>query len=199
MDARPLIPVRGMTPAPYTGGPAGGAGADGLRAARELLPLVYAELHAAARRLMSCERRNHTLQPTALVSEAYLRLSKVLGAEWPGPRDFYLAASEAMRRILIEHARRRGAVKRGGDWTRAALDAVDLASDEEGERLTALDEAILRLEEKDPRAAAVVRLRFYAGLDVDRTGEVLGLSRRTTLRDWGFARAWLLRDLTARA
>jgi RNA polymerase sigma factor (TIGR02999 family) len=140
---------------------------------------------------MAGERAGHTLQPTALVHEAYARLAKEMGARWPGPREFYLAAAEAMRRILIEHARRRGAVKRGGDWTRAALDVADLASEDDCGRLVALDEAILRLEQEDPRAASIVRLRFYAGLSVDRTAEVLGVSRRTALRDWEFARAWL--------
>ena len=167
----------------------------GAGAARELLPLVYAQLHAAARRMMNGERANHTLQPTALVSEAYARLAKDLAADWPGPREFYLAAAEAMRRILIEHARKRGAAKRGGDWTRAALDVVDLASEEDCGRLVALDGAILRLEQKDARAATIVRLRFYAGLSVDATAETLGLSRRTALRDWEYARAWLLKEL----
>ena len=152
-------------------------------------------MHAAARELMNGERINHTLQPTALVNEAYARLAKDLASEWPGPREFYLAAAEAMRRILVDHARRRGAAKRGGDWTRTALDVVDLASDEGCGRLVALDEAILRLESEDPRAASVVRLRFYGGLSVDTTAEVLGVSRRTALRDWEFARAWLFEDL----
>ena len=165
--------------------------------ARELLPLVYAQLHGAARRLMNGERASHTLQPTALVSEAYARLAKDLSAAWPGPREFYLAAAEAMRRILVDHARGRGAQKRGGDWSRASLDVVDLASDEDCGRLMALDAAILRLEQEDERAASVVRLRFFAGLSVDATAETLGLSRRTTLRDWEFARAWLLRELGA--
>ena len=164
-------------------------------AARELLPLVYAQLHSAARRLMSDERTNHTLQATALVGEAYARLAKELEGRWAGPREFYLAAAQAMQRILIDHARKRGAAKRGGDWRRAALDVVDLACDDDCGRLVALDEAIVRLEQEDPRAATVVRLRFYAGLDVDTAAEVVGMSRRTALRDWEFARAWLLREL----
>ncbi len=100
-----------------------------------------------------------------------------------------------MERILIEHARKRGAVKRGRNWTEASLDVVDLASDEDCGRLLALEEAIVRLEQEDQRVALVVKLRFYAGLSVDTTAEVLGLSRRTTLRDWEYARAWLLEDL----
>src|SRR5262245_28247406 len=145
---------------------------------------------------MSGERKNHTLQTTALVNEAYARLAKDLAARWPGPREFYLAAAKAMRRILVDHARKRGAAKRGGDWKRAALDVVDLASDEDCGRLLALDAAIRRLEEEDPRAASVVRLRFFAGLDVETTAEVLGLSHRTTLRDWEFARARLYEELS---
>ncbi|MCC6678598.1 MAG: RNA polymerase subunit sigma-70 [Phycisphaerales bacterium] len=181
------------------GGPDDAASREGAAGmpARELLPLIYAQLHEAARRLMAGERVSHTLQPTALVNEAYARLSKDLAAQWPGPREFYAAAAQAMRRILIEHARKRGAVKRGGDWSRAALDVIDLASDEDCGRLMALDDAILRLEEADARAASVVRMRFYAGLSVDSTAAVLGLSRRTVLRDWDYARAWLLRRLTA--
>lgn len=167
----------------------------GLYQARDLLPLVYAQLHDAARRLMAGERPSHTLQPTALVHEAYARLSKDLESRWAGPREFYLAAAQAMRRILIEHARKRGTVKRGGDWSRAAMDVIDLASDDDCGRLMAFDEAILRLEEEDGRAASVVRMRFYAGLSVDSTAQVLGLSRRTVLRDWEYARAWLLRRL----
>ena len=173
-------------------------GTPGARSsARELFPLLYAQLHAAARRMMSGERANHTLQPTALVSEAYARLAKDLAAEWPGPREFYLAAAEAMRRILIEHARTRGAAKRGGDWSRTALDVVDLASEEDCGRLQALDAALLRLADEDARAASVVRLRFFAGLGVEATADVLGLSRRTATRDWEFARAWLMQELTA--
>ena len=168
--------------------------------APDLLPLVYADLRAAARRLMSSERRDHTLQPTALVSEAYLRLAKGGPIAWASPREFFLAAAQAMRRILVEHARQRGAKKRGGggDWSRATLDVVDLSSDDDCARLVALDEAVSRLEAEDERAAAVVRLRFYAGLDVDETAEVLGVSRRTALRDWEFARARLFRDLSGR-
>src|SRR5262249_53749268 len=115
----------------------------------------------------------------------------------PGAREFYIAAAEAMRRVLIEHARKRGAVKRGGDWNRTALDVVDLASDEDCGRLMALDGAILRLEQEDARAASIVRLRFFAGLSVDTTAETLGLSRRTVLRDWEYARTWLLQELGA--
>ena len=168
---------------------------QGRSSARELLPLVYAQLHAAARRLMAGERANHTLQPTALVHEVYSRLARDLAADWPGPREFYLAAAQGMRRILIDHARHRGRAKRGGDWARAALDSVDLESEEDCSRILALDEAIQRLEMEDARAADVVRLRFFAGLSVDQAATAIGQSRRTVLRDWEFARAWLLEQL----
>lgn len=171
--------------------------APGGMCAPDLLPLVYADLRAAARRLMSAERRDHTLQPTALVSEAYLRLSQGGPPAWASPREFFLAAALAMRRILVEHARKRGAKKRGGgDWSRTALDGVDVSTDENCGRLLALDEAIARLETEDARAATVVRLRFFAGLDVDEAASVLGVSRRTALRDWEFARARLFQDLS---
>jgi RNA polymerase sigma-70 factor (ECF subfamily) len=163
--------------------------------ARELLPLVYVQLHDAARRLMAGERRAHTLQPTALVSEAYARLSRDLGVHWSDTGQFYLAAAQAMRRILIEHARGRGRIKRGGDWSRVALDSVDVESEEDCGRVVALDEAIGRLEQEDARCAEVVCLRFYAGLSVDQTAAAMGQSRRTVLRDWEFARAWLLEEL----
>jgi RNA polymerase sigma factor (TIGR02999 family) len=162
---------------------------------QDLLPMVYRQLHAQAQRLMSNERTNHTLQPTALVHEAYARLAHDLEGRWDGPGQFYIAAAESMRRILIDHARRAGAVKRGGDWKREPLDFIDLASPEDCGRLLALDDAIVRLSEEDARAAEVVRLRFYAGLTVDETAAAMGQSRRTVLRDWEFARAWMLDEL----
>jgi RNA polymerase sigma-70 factor, ECF subfamily len=164
------------------------------------LPGVYAQLRALAGGLMAGERAGHTLQPTALVSEAWLRLAG--GPAEPG--EFYRAAAVAMRRILVDHARRRGAAKRGGGWDRATLDGdwartslggLDLESEEGCGRLLALDGAIVRLEREDPRAAEIVRLRFYAGLSVDQTAAAMDLSRRTVLRDWEFARAWLLDEL----
>jgi RNA polymerase sigma-70 factor, ECF subfamily len=161
----------------------------------DLSDTVYVELRAIAAALMADERANHTLQPTALVSEAYLRLAASQGDNWATPAEFYRAAAAAMRRILIDHARRRGAVKRGGDWGRATLDTLDLASEEDCSRVLTLDAAIESLELDDARAADVVRLRFYAGLTVDQTAAAMDLSRRTVLRDWEFARAWLLDEL----
>jgi RNA polymerase sigma-70 factor, ECF subfamily len=157
------------------------------------VPRLYTELRALAAGLMAGERPGHTLQPTALVNEAWLRLAGSI--ETTSPAEFYRAAATAMRRILIDHSRRRGARKRGRDWSRASFDVVDLSSDEECGRLLDLDEAIERLEREDGRAAEIVRLRFYAGLSVDQTAATMQLSRRTVLRDWEFARAWLLDEL----
>lgn len=158
--------------------------------------MVYAHLRAIAQRQMEGERRGHTLSATALVHEACLRLLPG-GVE---PRDkaaFYHAAAGAMRRILIDHARARGAEKRGGSWKRleSVAGVVDLASGENPEDFLALDEAVLRLEGEDPEAAAVVRLRFYAGLSGEQVAEVLGISARQVDREWAFARAFLMRQL----
>src|SRR5262249_19377511 len=150
-----------------------------------------------ARRRMSAERHEHTLQATALVHEAYLRLLGDDGAAlaWSSRAHFFSAAAEAMRRILIEHARGRGRVKRGGGRKRGPVDVIDLASAENPEDILALDAAICRLEERDPQAARIVRLRFYAGLSVEEAAEALGISPRTVKRDWAFARAWLYEQL----
>ncbi len=164
-------------------------------AANQLLPLVYDQLRAIAQQRMSEERAGHTLQATALVHEAYLRLVNDEQMPWTNRAHFYTAAVEAMRRILIDHARRRGAVKRGGNWQRAALNVASLALDENLNSFLALDEAILRLGEQDGRAADVVRLRFYAGLSIEETARVLDLSTRTVKREWTYARTWLLHYL----
>lgn len=164
----------------------------------ELLPLVYQELHQLARGQMRHERAGHTLQPTALVNEAYLRL---LGPEsgkvaWGNRRHFYGAAAEAMRRILIEHARKRGAAKRGAGRPLLSLTGVaDLVSDASESEILSLDSAIKRMEGVMPDAAAVVRLRFYAGLSVANVALVLEVSERTVIREWTYARAWLAREL----
>lgn len=174
-----------------------GSGSHSGSPAFELLPIVYAQLHAAAIRLMAGERRDHTLQATALVNEAFASLARDLSGRWPGPREFYLAAAEAMRHILVDHARRRGAKKRGGDRRRVyEIEGVlDLAREESIDDAMSLEGAILRLETVDARAAQVVRLRFYAGLTGDRVGQVLGISTRQAERDWVYARAFLLREL----
>jgi RNA polymerase sigma factor (TIGR02999 family) len=166
-------------------------GASRDEALDRLLPVVYAELRAVAQAHLRRERPDHTLPPTALVHEAYLRL---LGGEhptWNDRRHFFNAAAEAMRRILVDHARKRTRDKRGNNPVKVPLDDVYLASEENPAELLALDEAIRRLEEQDPTAAEVVRLRYFAGLSVDETAEALGVSDRTVKREWAFARAWL--------
>jgi len=159
--------------------------------AGELLTRVYAELKSLARRQMSGERSDHTLQASALVNEAWLRLRDQVDGARDDPGRFYAAAAESMRRILIEHARRRGRQKRGGGLRRLSLDLVDVAESVPHDQVLAIDAAIVRLEAANPRAAQLVRLRFFAGLTEVKAAEVLGISERTARREWTFARAWL--------
>jgi RNA polymerase sigma factor (TIGR02999 family) len=173
------------------------ASAGDQKAAGELLPLVYRELHALASRRMASERPDHTLQATALVHEAYLRLVGSQQTTWKGKGQFCLAAAAAMRRILIEHARKRGRVKRGGNPRRASLNIEELARDGRPEEIISLDEAIQRLEKKDERMSEIVKLRFFVGLSEAETAAALGLSDRTVRREWALARAWLHRELKA--
>jgi len=162
-----------------------------------LLPLVYDQLRAVAQRALAAERPEHTLQATALVHEAYLKLVGEREIPWASRAHFYVAAAEAMRRILIDHARARGRVKRGGGGGgRARLtlsDVTDLAS--KPDEIVRFDEAFGRLEGESSEAAAIVRLRFFAGLSVEQTAEALGVSTSTVDRRWAFARAWLYRAL----
>lgn len=161
----------------------------------KLLPLVYDQLRSVAQRALATERPDHTLQATALVHEAYLRLVGDRAVPWSSKAHFYVAAAEAMRRILIDHARSRGRVKRGGDRVKLSLTSVaDLATGDSSEIL-GFDEVFRRLETEVPEAAAVVRLRFYAGLTIDQTAEALGVSSNTVDRRWSFARAWLFRSM----
>jgi len=173
---------------------------DGADAADELLPMVYAQLRAIARQRMAEERREHTLQATALVHEAYLRLVGSGQVRWASRAHFCVAAAEAMRRILVEHARARGRIKRGGDSRgrparRVPLNVLDLAASMDSEDVVMFDEVFRRLEKEDPGAAQVVRLRFFAGQSVDETAAALGVSPSTVDRDWAFARAWLYRAM----
>jgi RNA polymerase sigma factor (TIGR02999 family) len=141
---------------------------------------------------MRHERPGHSLQATALVHEAYARIAGNRPDGWTSPGQFYSAAAEAMRRILIDHARRRGTVKRGGGRRSVPLSVLDLAAEQDEEQIMAVDAALRRLEEQvDGDAAKVVQLRFFAGLSVEQTAEALGVSARTVKRDWAFARAWL--------
>lgn len=160
-------------------------------AAQELLGLVYDQLHAIARRRMGDERASHTLQATALVNEAYLKLIGGGQVSWASRGHFYAVAAEAMRRILIDHARRRDSRKRGGGRRGLPLSVVDLATEHDADGIEALHEALTTLEREDARAAQVVKLRFYAGLSADETADVMGISRRTVMREWAFARARL--------
>jgi len=164
-------------------------------AKRDLLPLVYEELRALARRRMADERPDHTLQATALVHEAYLKLVGDRNLAWEKRSHFFIAASEAMRRILVDHARKRLSLKRGEGKPRASLTGLDLAENAEPDALLAVDEALERLQAEDPRAANVVRLRFYGGLDFQETAAAMGVSERTVHREWAFARARLFQIL----
>ncbi len=167
------------------------------RAAQKLLPQVYQQLRKAAQKQMADERPDHTLQATALVHEAYIRLVGSHEVTWENRAHFYVAAAEAMRRILIEHARKRGRIKRGGDLARVPLSAVYLAEEANPEEIMSVDSAIRRLEERDSRMAKIVRLRFFAGLSTEEVAETLGLSDRTVRREWALARAWLHKELGA--
>ncbi|RIK61779.1 MAG: RNA polymerase subunit sigma [Planctomycetota bacterium] len=171
------------------------AAAGAPRAARDLLPLVYRSLRELAERQMRQERAGHTLQATALVHEAYLRLVGDKDVAWENRAHFYAAAAEAMRRILIEHARRVGAKKRGGGWKKEIASVADLASDDTVTHALDIDEAIEALRAHDPRAASVAQLRFYTGLSIDETAAALNISPSSVDREWCYARAWLLRYL----
>jgi RNA polymerase sigma factor (TIGR02999 family) len=165
------------------------------RAVEALLPLVYEELRKLAARRMEAESSNHTLQATALVHEAYIRLVGDRNYPWANRAQFFVAAAEAMRRILIEHARAKKGPQRGGKLKKVPLDVIDLAATGDSEQIMALDEAVSRLEQQDTDAARVVRLRFYAGLTIDETAQALNVSPRTVKREWAYARAFLFRVL----
>jgi RNA polymerase sigma factor (TIGR02999 family) len=165
-------------------------------AAEQLLPLVYEELRKLAAQKLSQEKPGQTLQATALVHEAYLRLVDAEKAQhWNSRGHFFAAAAEAMRRILIEQARRKGRGKRGGSRQRIDLGSVQLATEMPADDLLALDEALSRLAQRDPQTAQLVKLHCFAGLSVTRAAQALGLSSRTAYRDWAFAQAWLYREI----
>ncbi len=163
----------------------------------EVVPLVYAELRRIARIRLSAERGSHTLQPTALVHEAWLRLMQQHGATWQNRSQFFAIAAQAMRRILVDHARRRHSNKRNGGETPLALDAVEeiVASPVPDEEMLALDVALEQLADLDQRQARVVELRFFAGLSIEEAAQVLELSATTVKREWTSARAWLYREI----
>ncbi len=157
-----------------------------------LLEAVYDQLRKIAQQRMQDEKPGHTLQATALVHEAYLRLVRNNEKlQWSSRAQFYVAAAQAMQRILVEHARKKKRLKRGGDRQPVVSNVVDLARNENLEDVVALHESIDRLEGEDPRAALVTRLRFYAGLTVEETAKAMKVSERTVMREWAYARAWL--------
>lgn len=165
-------------------------------AANRLFPLVYDELRALAASYMRHERADHTLQPTALVHEAFLKLIEQTSVDWKNRAHFFAVAAQAIRRILIDHARKHNAAKRGGDFSRVALD--EGAAFETGRTLDliALDDAMTRLATLSDRQAKVVELRFFGGLTSEEVAHVLGVSRTTIAEDWTIARAWLMKELS---
>jgi RNA polymerase sigma factor (TIGR02999 family) len=167
-------------------------------AASQLLPLVYGELRRLAAQKLAREKAGQTLQPTALVHEAYLSL---LGgrpeAHWNGRTHFFAAAAEAMRHILVTNARRKRRAKRGGGRQRVPLDDAVASPPAAPDDLLAFDEALTRLAAEDPKAAQLVQLRYFAGLSVEEAAETLGLARTTAYRHWAFARAWVLEEMSA--
>jgi RNA polymerase sigma factor (TIGR02999 family) len=170
-------------------------------AAEQLLPLVYDELRQLAARTLAQEKPGQTLQPTALVHEAYVRLvgSDEAGAgrvqRWDSRGHFFAAAAEAMRRLLIDQARKKGAAKRGGRRKRLDFDSLDLATQATPDQLLAVDDALAKLAHQDPAAARLVELRYFAGLTVEEAGKALGISTATAYRHWKYARAWLHSEL----
>lgn len=165
-------------------------------APERLMSLVYAELRRLARSYLQREREAHTLQPTALVNEAYLRLVDQTQVAWENRAHFFGIAAQLMRRILVDHARAHLAEKRGGLGVKIQLDEAHFMPEEKGDDLLALDEALARLAETDPRMSRVVELRFFGGLSEPEAAEVLGVSERTVRRDWQMAKLWLYRELS---
>jgi RNA polymerase sigma factor (TIGR02999 family) len=166
-------------------------------AAGRLLTLVYEELRKLAAQKMAREGPNQTLQATALVHEAWLRLGSHPESQWQNRAHFYAAAADAMRRILIDNARRKQAQRHGGGWIRVDLDGLNLAAGTEDDQLLAVHEALDRLAAHDALKAKLVKLRFFAGLTLEESAKVLGLSLSTAKRDWAYARAWLYREIEA--
>jgi len=164
--------------------------------AEELLPLVYEELRRLAAVKMADQPAGHTLPPTALVHEAYLRLAGSDQVKWQGSRHFFAAAAEAMRHILVDAARKKARLKRGGDWDRLDLAEVELAVDSDPDSLLAIHEALEQFTLEDPDKAELVKLRFFAGLTLPQVAQTMGLSLATAKRHWAFARAWLYRYIT---
>jgi RNA polymerase sigma factor (TIGR02999 family) len=187
-----------MTPAPHELTRLLVAWGEGDQSALDkLLPLVYDELHRMAHRYMAQERPEHTLQTSALVNEAYVRLIDQKNVHWQNRAQFFGIAATSMRRILVGYARRRKRVKRGAGAFQISLDEAAILSDERASEMVALDEALENLAAVDQRKSQVVELRFFGGLSIDETAEVLQVSPGTVMRDWTLAKAWLRREITA--
>lgn len=161
-----------------------------------LIPHVHAELHAVARRYLARERPGHTLQPSALVNEAYMRLVGVRDMRWQNRAHFVAVAAQLMRFILVDHCRRKGYAKRGGKAARVTLNDHLVVAPERSDELIALDDALNRLAALDERKARIAELRYFGGLTVEETAEALSVSVATVMRDWRLARAWLRRELS---
>src|SRR6185503_648173 len=173
------------------------AWSDGDASARdELMPLVYEELHRLAHRYMGRERQGHTLQTSGLVNEAYLRLIDQSRVKWQNRAHFFGIAAQMMRRILVDYARSRGYAKRGGDARQVSFDEAAIVSEERAADVVALDDALKGLAEIDLRKSRIVELRFFGGLSIEETAEVLAVSPGTVMRDWTLAKAWLRREMT---
>jgi RNA polymerase sigma-70 factor (ECF subfamily) len=165
-------------------------------ALEKLIPLVQPELHRLAHHYMSRERAGHTLQTTALLDEAYLLLVDHTKRNWQNRTHFVAAAARLMRRIMVDHARERHSLKRGGDALKVTLDEAASVTETRSKELLALDEALARLAVQDPRKGQIVELRYFGGLTVDETAEFLKMSKRTVEREWNMAKAWLYRTLS---
>jgi RNA polymerase sigma factor (TIGR02999 family) len=164
-------------------------------AADQLLPLVYTELHRLARGYMNRERRDHTLQPTALINQAYLRIAKQENIEWQNHSHFIGFAANVMRRVLVDHAREHNAAMRGGGQVKVELEEGHAVSKETATEVLLLEDALVRLEKLNPRQAQVVEMRYYGGLSVEEVAGVLGIATRSVKRDWALARSWLYQEI----
>jgi RNA polymerase sigma factor (TIGR02999 family) len=169
-----------------------------LDAQARLITLVYKELRRIAARYLRKENHHHSLQPTALVHEAYLRLTRMQELDWQSRSHFFAVSATLMRRILVDHARASNARKRGDGWDAASLNEAILPAPERGPEIVALDEALDKLARIDERQARTVELRFFAGMSEEETGQVLGISARTVKREWRMAKAWLYNELNCR-
>jgi RNA polymerase sigma factor (TIGR02999 family) len=168
-------------------------------ALNKVMPLVYAELHRIARRAWSHQQDNNTLQPTALINEAYLKLANAENASFQDRCHFFAVASTAMRQILVNHAKSRLSGKRGGGKVNVSIDDVHAAVHQEASEIVALHEALDALEAIDPRKSRVVEMRYFGGLGIEETAEALGVSIATVNRDWRLARSWLIREMNRKS